>query len=612
MPTDSLSVEQRDAIVALQRDVLEAVALRQPLAVVADMLCRGAETAAPELLCTVLLVDPDGRLHTLAAPTVPKDYSRQIEGEPIGPDAGSCGTAAYRGKRVEVSDIATDPLWVRYRELALSNGLRACWSSPIASDGRVVATFAIYYREPRFASDYHRALVDACVHICSIAIQSDAATAQIHRLAFYDQLTGLPNRVLLGDRADIAMAKDEPITTILIDVDHFRTINDSLGHGVGDRFLREIAMRLVAVVSNNDTVSRMGGDEFALLLPGVGAERAATAVERVREVLHLPIEIDGIPLSANASIGVSVFPDDAKDFDRLLKNSEVAMYQAKAAGRNCFRFFRSEMDEAAMRRLEMENAIRDAIAHKDFHLVYQPQINIATGALHGVEALIRWEHKEWGAVPPDRFIPLAEECGLIDEIDSWVLDEACRQLVEWESHGVKVPVVAVNASASDLRHDKVPRRVSEALNRYGLRGDRLVVEITEGVMLNSNRSTDLAFAALSSMGVRVSVDDFGTGYSGLGYLKRFPVSELKLDRSFVKDLETNREDQALSTAVIRIGQSLDLTVVAEGVESKAQMDFLAMMRCDIAQGYVISKPLKPDALMDWIVASPHTSPHLHS
>lgn len=604
--------EQRDAIVTLQRDVLEAIAVRQPLRIVAELLCKRAEEVAPELICTVLTIDTDGFVHPLAAPSVPAAFSEGIDGEPIGSAAGSCGTAAWRGESVEVEDIETDPLWEKYRNLALPFGLLACWSTPIKVEGRVAATFAIYYKEKRLPSEFHRAIVDACVHLCSIAIQSDSATARIHRLAFYDQLTGLPNRVLLGDRADIAMAKNDPITAILIDVDHFKTINDSLGYAVGDRFLREIAQRLRNVVSRNDTVCRLGGDEFVLLLPGTDAAHAADAAERVREVLLERIELEGIPLSSNASIGISVYPDDASDFDRLLKNAEVAMYQAKAAGRNTFKFFRTEMDEAAMRRLEMESAIREAIAKREFRLCYQPQITIETGELHGVEALVRWRHPQWGEVSPEHFIPLAEETGLIDHIDSWVLDEACRQLHEWDALGVRVPVLAVNASASDFKQDRIPRRVTDALRKHHLRGDRLVVEITEGVMMNSNRSADLAFAALSSMGVRVSVDDFGTGYSGLGYLKRFPVSELKLDRSFVGDLEENRGDQALATAVVRIGQSLDLRVVAEGVETVGQLDFLASMRCHVAQGYLFSKPLTPLALVEWIAASRHTSPYRRS
>ena len=608
----TVSQAEQEAIHLLQRDMLEAVAVGTSLEDVLEVLCRRVEALAPELICTVLLVDSDGRVHPQAGPSMPDAYNAAIDGEQIGPKAGSCGTAAFRGEPVEVTDIANDPLWDDYRALVLPLGLAACWSSPIKGrDERVVGTFAIYYRECRSASDFHRAMVDACVHLCSIAIENDKARWTIHSLAFYDQLTGLPNRTLLKDRAGVALAgavrNGEHLTVMFADVDRFKTINESLGHTIGDRFLQEVAKRVRAAVQAADTVCRFGGDEFVLLLPRVDGAHAADIAERLRMVLREPIKINGVVLSANASIGISVFPDDASDFDGLLKNAEVAMYQAKTAGRDCFRFFKSEMDEAARQRLQLESAIRGALVNGEFVVHYQPLVDLRSGALHGVEALVRWNHPQYGQVPPEQFIPLAEESGIIADIDAWVLEEACRQVVAWDRMGVAVPLVAVNVSVKEFQGDLVLRRVESALERYSLPGDRLVLEITESLMMMHVDRTQKSFSELRALGVRISVDDFGTGYSSLSYLKRFPVTELKLDRTFVNDLEHDRGDQALSTAVIRIGQSLGLTVIAEGVETAAQLDFLRSEQCHVAQGFYFSEALPGAELAAWIAHLGHSS-----
>jgi diguanylate cyclase (GGDEF)-like protein len=385
-----------------------------------------------------------------------------------------------------------------------------------------------------------------------------------------------------------------------VDIDRFKTINDSLGYAVGNHVLQDVARRLREAVPSVDTVCRLGGDEFALLLHGVDGKQSADVADRLRGVLAREFEIDGYALSSYASIGISVFPDDATTFEGLLKAAEVAMHQAKASGRNCFRFFKDEMDAAATERLELESAIRQAIGNGQLALVYQPQIAFGTQALYGVEALVRWQHPRWGCVAPERFIPLAEECGLVNDIDAWVLDEACRQLAAWDAEGTAVPAMAVNVSATDFQHGAVPRRVADALARHGLSADRLVLEITETLMMKHSDETQQTFATLRAAGVRIAVDDFGTGYSSLSYLKRFPVSELKLDRSFVSDLERDPGDQAVSIAVIRVGQSLGLTVVAEGVESAAQLEFLRDAGCDVAQGFFFSEPLPAEALAAWV------------
>jgi diguanylate cyclase (GGDEF)-like protein len=599
-----LSSSEREGLYLLQLDVLEAIAIGKPLAESMDLLCRRVEGLAPELICTVVRVDESGNMHPCASPSMSPVFNAALEGLPIGPHVGSCGTAAFRGEAVEVDDIAIDPLWREYRDVALPLGLASCWSRPIMDrTGRVAATFAVYYHVPRRADQLHLDMIDACVHLVSVAIQHDEAQSTIDRLAFYDQLTGLPNRTLLADRTDLAIAtatNGESLAMMHVGLDRFKTINDSLGFAVGNRVLQDVARRLREAVPATDTVCRLGADEFALLLRGVDGAQLADLAERLRNLLAKELKIDGYALSSYASIGISVFPDDGSTFESLLKAAEVAMHQAKESGRNCFRFFKGEMDEAATERLELESAIRHAIGNHQLVLEYQPQIELDTEALYGVEALVRWEHPRWGRVAPERFIPLSEECGLVNDIDAWVLDEACRQLAAWDAEGTPIPAIAVNVSATDFQHGAVPRRVADALARHGLNADRLVLEITETLMMKHSDETQIAFANLRAAGVRIAVDDFGTGYSSLGYLKRFPVTELKLDRSFVSDLEDNRGDQTVATAVIRIGQSLGLAVVAEGVESAAQLEFLRDAGCDVAQGYFFGKPMPADALAAWV------------
>ena len=600
-----LSPSEREGIHVMQLEVLEAIAVGKPLAEAMDLLCRRVESLAPGLICTVLRIDDSGRVRPCASPSMPAEFTAMLDGEPIGPNVGSCGTAAYRGEIVEVRDIANDPLWADFRDLARKHGLAACWSAPVKDrHGRVTATFAMYYREPRAADEYHRIVIDACVHLVSVAMQHDEARSTIDRLAFYDQLTGLPNRALFGDRADIALAaaaqKNQSLAVMVVDVDRFKTVNESLGFAIGNLVLKEVASRLRAALPAADTVCRLGGDEFALLVHGADGVKAASVAERIRSALRRQLEIDGFALSSKSSIGISVFPDDASTFEGLLRNAESAMYQAKEAGRDAFRFFQEDMDDAAAERLEMESAIRRAVGNRELTLQYQPQISLDTHQMYGVEALVRWAHPRLGQVPPERFIPLAEACGLVNEIDAWVLDEACRQLAQWDVDGTPVPAIAVNVSAIDFQHGEVPRRVAAALGRHGLEGERLVLEITESLMMKHSEETQRAFTVLRAAGVRISVDDFGTGYSSLSYLKRFPVNELKLDRSFVSDLERESGDQALATAVIRVGQSLGLTVVAEGVETPNQLDFLKNSGCDVAQGFLYSEPLDAASLAAWI------------
>ncbi|HEX7639993.1 MAG TPA: EAL domain-containing protein, partial [Burkholderiaceae bacterium] len=600
---------EAEGIQGLQREVLEAVALGRPLRSVLDLLCRRVEALAPTAACSVLLVERNGTVTPAAGPSLPAAYTEALAGAPIGPRAGSCGTAAWRREPVEVTDIATDPLWADYLGLLGILGMAACWSTPIiASDGEVVATFAVYYRTPTSAPPYHRRIIDACVPLCRIALQHEANRVEIERLAYFDQLTGLPNRRLFSDRArqTLQMAARIPAggAVLLLDLDRFKTTNDSLGHGAGDEVLRETASRLVGELGEGVTLARLGGDEFAAILPRCGPMEAMHAAERLRLALAAPLQVGGLRMEVSASIGISMFPQDGDDLDKLLKNAEMAMYEAKRGGRATSRFFTSAMNDVVALRMQMESALRQAVAARALRLHYQPKIALgeagAMASCAGVEALVRWTDPVLGAVAPDRFIALAEECGLVSAIDAWVLDTACAQLAQWRRAGVPVDSVSVNVSPLRFHQDDVPGHVRRALAQHGLPPSALVLEVTERVMLSDDERTRVDLLALHEMGVRLSVDDFGTGYSSLGYLKQLPVSELKLDKTFVRDLERADSDRALALAVIGIGKALGLLVVAEGVETPGQRDLLARAGCDVAQGFLYTRALPADALAEWL------------
>jgi diguanylate cyclase (GGDEF)-like protein/PAS domain S-box-containing protein len=589
----------------LQYRVLNAMARDSSLAEQMKLLCEEVERVAPEVIASILRVDEQGRLHTLAGPSLPDAYNQALEGEQIGPNVGSCGAAAFTGAAVATTDIETDPNWADYQQLALANGLRACWSTPVkSSDGKVIGTFAFYFKQARSPSPFHQLLVDAGLHLCALAIEREASRARIHQLAFYDSLTGLPNRSLLQVQAAQAIAAAEracsTVAVLFIDLDRFKQVNDSLGHQAGDELLRTVATRLQSQARRSDIVGRLSGDEFVVVLTQYDTNHLAEVVKRIQERLAQPCHINGTPLTPSASIGVAMFPANGNDIETLLHRADIAMYQAKAVNRGRFSFFSDEMNSMAQERLALESALRDALRGGDFELHYQPQIHLSDRHLHGVEALARWSHPQLGNVSPGRFIPIAEECGLIGELGKWALEEACFQLSDWRRRGIRVPSVSVNLSATNFHDLELPQFLSDLLHRYALSPSDLTLEITETVLMDTNPSTNQTIAAVHALGVPLAMDDFGTGYSSLGYLRKLPVTELKLDQSFVRDMAKDEAVSALTNAVIRIGESLKLTVVAEGVEDADQLDLLVRQGCDVAQGYYFSRPMTSGQLESWI------------
>jgi diguanylate cyclase (GGDEF)-like protein/PAS domain S-box-containing protein len=590
---------------SLQQLIMHALADEIPITDIADRLCRRVEEIAPDVVSSLLHIDAGGLVHPLGGPSLPDDYSRALDGVPIGPDVGSCGSAAFFGKAVLAIDIDTDPRWQPYKTRPLEVGLRACWSTPIKSkDGRVIGTFAFYFRECRAPSRWHQRIVDACVHLGALAIERKEARAQIARLAYYDMLTGLPNRTHLRDliaEAIKACPAGKQVALAFLDVDNFKDVNDTLGHSAGDELLVQFAQCLRAQIQPGDMLGRLGGDEFVIVLPNRDAAGAALVASRITGALTAPLWIGSRQVPMSASIGISIYPDNAIDIDALIQQADAAMYQAKQAGRSTYRFFSADMNRLAEQRLLHSAALRSAIASDALKLHYQPQIRTIDGAIHGVEALARWHDPLLGEVSPAKFIPLAEECGLIEQIGLWSIREACRQMAEWRKAGLDIPCMSVNLSPINFQNVTLASAVAEILADHGLPPDVLMLEITEGVIMNERSIAIETMNALRELGVGLSLDDFGTGYSSLSRLAHLPIRELKIDRSFMRDVEKDPSARAIVTSVVRVGQSLQLTVVAEGVETDGQRNLLAILGCDVVQGFLYAPALSPHAFGRWLL-----------
>jgi len=425
--------------------------------------------------------------------------------------------------------------------------------------------------------------------------QKKADEERIKWLAHFDSLTGLPNRALLGDRfkqaATMAQRQTEPLALMFLDLDHFKRINDTLGHGTGDALLIEVARRMRYQVREQDTVARLGGDEFVFILPDTDAHGAAHVAQKLLEAIAKPLQIEHHELIVTPSIGIAMYPQDGLDFEALAQHADLAMYQAKQEGRNAFRFFAPDMQQHSVRTLMLEGALRRAMERNQLSLYYQPQLSLETGRVIGIEALLRWKHHELGMISPAEFIPIAERSGLILPIGEWVLRTAAEQLSSWIDSGLEPIIMAVNLSAVQFRHPNLPELVSRILDEAGLAPKYLELELTESVASDDPTAAIAIMADLHARGVCMSIDDFGTGYSSLSYLKRFQVYKLKIDQSFVRDITVDPEDKAIVRAIISMAQSLGLQTIAEGVETLEQLEFLRAHGCDEVQGYFCSKPL---------------------
>lgn len=717
----------------LRNVILEMLASGETMETTLLAIVSGIEKMHPEMLCSILLLDSEGkRLTNGIAPSLPPFFNDAVNGLEIGIGQGSCGTAAFTGEPVIVEDISTHPYWSTFRSEAARAGLGACWSHPILSaNHEVLGTFAIYHRHAHTPSKADIMLIEESAQLASIAINknaaeynqriaatafetskgmlitdasniilrvnkafteitgysaeevigntpsmlssdqhdksfyaemwstlnatgtwegevwnkrkngeiypeyltintvmddkglvsnyvasiedisaSKAASEKIHKLAFYDTLTQLPNRRLLMDRLEHALATSTRSSYIgallLLDIDHFKTLNETLGYDIGDLLLKQAAERITACIPEGDTIARIGGDEFVVLLEDLSdkLDEAVNQTEAIAIRILLSLsslyELSGHTHHSSVSIGIALFRDHEVSAEELLKQADIAMYQAKNSGRNAIRFFDVKMQEAIAARAYLEAELRKAIEQQQFQLYYQVQINNA-GKPTGAEALIRWKHPERGMISPFHFIPLAEETGLIQALGDWVLNTACAQLKVWQSNQrTRELSISVNVSAKQFNQPDFIDKVQAALSHHAIDPAFLRLEITESMLLDDIDTMISKMIALRKLGVGFELDDFGTGYSSLQYLKKLPLNQLKIDQSFVRDLINDDNDKAIVRTIISMAHSLNLKVIAEGVETAGQLDFLKAEGCDHYQGYFFSKPLPIDELSHYM------------
>lgn len=591
----TLELEQERELLSSTSQVLAMIASGADLGEVLTAVARAMERRDPEVLCSILLREGP-LLRDGAGPSLPASYRSAIDGITWGPGVGCCGEAAYTGRSAVAVDIDQDPRWAPFLELTRAAGLRACWSTPILDGiGQVLGTFGLYFHEPRTPRAEHWALAQQWSDLAGLAIMRTRERAQVQTAASTDALTGLPNRTALLAACADALAdppQDGPVALLFIDLDRFKVLNDSLGHAIGDEYLREIATRLRATAGSAFLLARFGGDEFVLLASGAATRAEVLAVgQRLVESARQSVTLGHREVALSLSIGIAFATEPGQSALSLLRNADAALYRAKDLGRDRVDVFDSALHDAAVHRLETEESLHQGLTKNQFSLVYQPKVDLVGGAVIGVEALLRWTHPELGAIPPAEFIPIAEECGVIVSLGAWVVEEAlaahaARWLVDPTWREV---VMWVNVAPSQLT-PALPTLVRRVVADLGIPATVLGVEVTEGSLMTDLPVGRLVLEELRELGVHIALDDFGTGYSSLAQLKHLPVEALKIDKTFIDGLGSPGPDTGIVVAVIGLARAHGLKVVAEGVETIEQLRVLTALDCDAAQGYYFGRP----------------------
>lgn len=598
-----LVLDSVERLQSLQNAILEAIARGEPLAAIMTSLCLRVETIAPGVVCSVVAADAERRLQPLAAPSLPASYADALRDVLSGPRVGSCGTAIHRGCAVEVTDIATDPLWQGYEGLVLPLGLRACWSSPIkARDGRVVGSFAFYYRRRRGPDALERRIVATCVHLCAIAIEHEEVRARNHQLAYFDSLTGLPNRAQFNDAIARMTAGAEPcFGLLLIDIDHLKAINDTMGHATGDRLIETVAARL-AELPGAGTAFRIGGDEFAVLLPGCRqAPQLRAAAAGILAAMLPPFDCDGSTIIPSVTIGAALAGADGTDSVTLRQNADFALYHAKETRRGRYVRFKDGLRTTMMRRVQIVQAVDDALGNGRVLPHYQPIVRLDTGEIVGVEALARMRLDDGRIVAAGEFHEAMLDPKVAYRISGQMLTAVAADMAQWQRAGLDLRHVGINFTTADFQKGDLVQRITRACERAQLPLGNLVVEITEQVIMGGRRDgVARTMGALRERGIQVALDDFGTGFASLTHLLDFPVDIIKIDRSFIGGIEAGARSSVIVEALVGIANRLGVKIVAEGIETTEQLARLRAMGCSLGQGFLFSRAIPAESIAGFI------------
>jgi diguanylate cyclase (GGDEF)-like protein/PAS domain S-box-containing protein len=597
---DVTESKRPEEIMKAQNEVLSAIALGKPLSETLLKIAEQTNSKMPGRYCSILLVDQDRHIFTNGvSPQFPHIYMEDILNKPIDFMKNPSGRAIHLKKPVVVFDLSNDPFWeqIGFKQAAEALGLTSCWVFPVLSaDNKVLAIYSLYSQKAGEPKAYELEMIEAFIHLTSLAIDRKESERNIRKLAFYDSLTGLYNRSHFAEQFNQSLKEAEQaaqkLALLFIDLDQFKWINDSLGHNAGDQLLIDVANRIRRCIGEEHILARIGGDEFTLLLRNIRSEEEALDVARgILNSFQEPVSLMEHDVRITSSIGISLYPDHGCTANVMMKQADTAMYQAKSEGRNNVQVYRPSNDDRMYGSFVLQMQLHKALAEDQFVLHYQPRIELKSGTIRSLEALIRWEHPDRGTISPNEFIPLAEESGFIIPLGEWVMREACRQNKAWQERGFPSLRVAVNASARQFHQESFVSRVKDILLETGMDAEWLEVEITESALMNQEKRIIAKLQELNQMGVHVSIDDFGTGYSSLNYLKSFEVKALKIDRSFIRDLFVDEKDEAITKMIITLAHNLQLEVIAEGVETEHQHEFLLQSGCEHAQGFLYSKPL---------------------
>ena len=600
--TAVLTAEQSARLLDMQKQILEKVANDADTQSCLDDLCRIAESMIDNAVASIMQYnDNHTALQVIAGPSLPEAAIEALNGLQPGEQAGSCGTAVFSNKPQYIACTRSDYRWrpEAFQKFLLDFNIGACWSVPIrAFDNQAIGSFALSSFEQRAPSAFHKSLLETGAHLAGIVLKRQNEQQTLWKMAHFDQLTGLPNRNKLLIRIERAINKAKKahsrLAVLCLDIDNFKDINDSDGHDSGDNVLKYFAEKAVQLLGENDTLARIGSDEFAILLETVASK---ADIEALCRKLNQTIQQGRPPslhiLSLSTCIGVSIFPDDAANAKQLLKQADTALYSAKKQKTGSFCFYHQTQTESLNRRLSIQAELEIALSQKQFTVYYQPQFCCTSGKLTGMEALVRWQHPQKGMIPPNDFIPVAEENGLIAAIDAQVMETACKQCLAWWRQGLPRFTLALNLSVSEL-HADFASSLQRKLEQLQFPIEQLELEVTESLAMVT--SAHAVLEQLHQLGFKLAMDDFGTGHSSLAQLKRLPINCLKIDRSFVMDIPTDPNDMVIAQTIINMGHTLGLKIVAEGVETEQQKAFLIDNGCDYLQGYFFSKPLPADEI----------------